>query len=123
MKKRLFRTAVLMVSMAATASVQAAEFPDGAQPLKQEELQTAMAGKVFSVKVSKGPVWRWQFNTDATYVLNIGNYNDSGVWSTKDSSVCQESKRGNTGCNEIRMKENILYLQRDNEDIVTLQPQ
>ena len=120
MMSRLFRICALMI-LTVTTSGWAADFPEGVQPLKQEKLQSAMAGKVFSVKAAKGPAWRWQFNSDATFVINIGSYSDSGVWSIKDSSVCQESKRGNTGCNEIRTKDNILYLQRDSGEIVILQ--
>ena len=114
MNKVLFNAISLTVLIIGSA-VQAANFT--------YELQSVLSGKIFLVKVDKSPVWRWQFNSDGSFTIDIGNYNDSGKWNIKESSVCQESKRGNSGCNEIRVKENILYLKRDNDEIVILQPQ
>ena len=54
--------------------------------------------------------------------LNVGNYSNSGKWSTKDSSVCQGTGKS-TGCNEIRSKDNVLYLKRDSGEVVALQVQ
>lgn len=122
MNKVLFNAISLTVLIIGSA-VQAANFTYEFQALKQEELQSVLSGKIFLVKVDKSPVWRWQFNSDGSFTIDIGNYNDSGKWNIKESSVCQESKRGNSGCNEIRVKENILYLKRDNDEIVILQPQ
>lgn len=122
MKYRLSGSILLSILFVNTA-LQAADFTEEFQLLKQADLQSNLSGKTFSVKAAKGPVWKWQFNQDETFTIDIGNYSDSGKWSTKDSSVCQESKKGNTGCNEIRVKENALYLKRDNGEIVLLQSQ
>ncbi len=97
-------------------------FPEGAEPLTPEALTTALSGKVFKVAPAQGSDWRWQFDANGYFFLNVGKFNGSGKWSTKDNSVCQESKNF-SGCNEIRSKDNVLYMKRDSGEVVALQAQ
>ena len=121
MKKSSFVFAALL-TWGVSAMAQTMAFPDGAAPLTPEALREALSGKVFAVSPAKGPVWRWQFDADSLFSIKIGNYSDSGKWSTKDSSICQETPK-NSGCNEIRGKDNVLYLKRDNGEVVALKAQ
>ena len=115
--------AVSVLALSTQASAQpVTTFPDGAEPLTAEALREALSGKVFSVKPASGPQWKWRFDANGSFYINISSYSDSGKWSTKESSVCQDSGK-NTGCNEMRKKDNTLYLKRDSGEIVTFQPQ
>ena len=120
MKKLMPISAVAMV-FSASVIAQTAAYPEGAELLTQEALRTALAEKVFSISPAKGPTWRWQFNDNGYFFINVGHYSDTGKWSTKESSVCIESRK-NSGCNEIRRKDNVLYLKRDSGEIVALEP-
>lgn len=125
----IIRTITTTVSLAATlalasgsALAQAAtDFPEGAEPLAPEALSEAVSGKVFIVKPAKGLQWRWQFNANGYAYLNIGRRAITSQWSTKDSSLCQSG--GNTGCNEMRRKDNVLYIKRDSGEVVAFQPE
>ncbi len=99
-------------------------FPEGAAPLSPEALQTAVAGKVFSVKPASGPAWRWQINANGYFFINAGNFSDTGKWSVKDSTFCSEGRQIKAGCNEMRSAGGELYLKRDSGEVVklTVQP-
>ena len=80
-----------------STSAQTTDFPEGAEPLTQEALHAALAGKVFLMTPAKGPEWRWQFNDNGYFFFNAGQYANSGKWSTKDSTVCQDTGK-TIGC-------------------------
>lgn len=124
MKKLLPPILISIAAMAAltSATAQTTTFPDGAESLTQEALREALAGKVFSITPAKGPTWRWEFKTNGYFFLNVGSFSDSGKWSTKESSVCQDTGK-NIGCNEMRQKDGTLLLKRDNGEIVMFKPQ
>jgi hypothetical protein len=109
------------LTVGANAIAQTTTFPEGAEPLTPDALREALAGKVFSITPAKGSTWRWEFKDNGYFFLNVGGFSDSGKWSTKESSVCQDSGK-NMGCNEMRQKDNVLYLKRDNGEIVTFKP-
>ena len=111
-----------VAALAISATAQTSDFPEGSEPLTQEALREALAGKVFFLTPAKGPDWRWQFDDNGYFFFNAGSYTNSGKWSTKDSSICQETPK-NSGCNEIRGKDNVLYLKRDNGEVVALKAQ
>ena len=122
MKKLLPVFAFWLMTLGTSAMAQTTGFPEGAEPLTSEALKTALAGKTFKVAPAQGSAWRWQFDANGYFFLNVGNYSNSGKWSTKDSSVCQDTGKS-TGCNEIRSKDNVLYLKRDSGEVVALQVQ
>lgn len=113
----------LLFSTAALAQSSPTEFPEGATAVAPEALKGSVADKVFSVKPSKGERWRWQFNANGYFYINIGNFSDSGKWETKDSSLCTEGKQIKASCNEVRAKGAELYLKRDNGEVVKLEVQ
>jgi hypothetical protein len=95
-------------------------FPDGSEILSQDNLKESLSDKVFAVNVSQGPAWRWEFKSNGYHYLNVGNFNDSGKWSTKGSTVCTEGRRIEASCNEVRVQAKELYLKRDNGEVVKL---
>lgn len=119
--KLLFSAAAL--ALGASAIGQTGAFPEGAEPLTQESLHEALSGKAFTMNSAKGSEWRWQFDANGYFFFNAGGgYTNSGKWSTKGSSVCQDTGK-TPGCNEMRQKNNVLYLVRDNGELLTFKPQ
>ena len=121
MKKSLFVFAALL-ALGSSSIAQTNTFPDGAEPLKAEVLSAALSGKVFAVSPAQGSTWRWQFDENGYFFLNVGKNSSSGKWSTKDSSLCEDSGK-NSGCNEVRSKDNVLYLKRSSGEVVALKVQ
>ncbi len=113
---------LLLATAWAWAQSPATEFPDGTAVVAPDALKDAVADKVFAVKASKGPTWRWQFNANGFFYINIGNFSDSGKWTVKDSALCTEGKQIKASCNEVRARGAELYLKRDNGDVVRLEP-
>jgi hypothetical protein len=99
------------------------EFPADAVAIPSASLQEALAGKIYSATPAEGPRWRWQFDANGHFFLNVGNFNDSGKWSAKDNSLCSEGKKINASCNEVRQKGSDLFLKRDSGEIVRMTPQ
>ena len=101
----------------------ATEFPQESAPLTQDALKESLAGKVFSVKTASGPNWRWQLDANGNFFINVGDFKDSGKWSTKDSSICSEGRQIKASCNQVRALGSDLYLKRDNGEVVKMTPQ
>lgn len=117
------RRSKLATSLALCCSALSAfaeEFPEGSSSLAPEALSIAIADKVFSVKTAQGSVWRWQFKSDGYHFINIGNFSDSGKWSTKEGSLCTEGRQIKFSCNEVRALGTGLFLKRDNGEVVKL---
>ncbi|MEN9539723.1 MAG: hypothetical protein RLZZ126_1958 [Pseudomonadota bacterium] len=104
-------------------AVAAQSFPEGGAPLAPDALSGSVSGKVFAVKPAQGSVWRWQFDANGYFFINIGNFKDSGKWSAKDSALCTEGRQIKFSCNEVRMAGGSLYLKRDSGEVVKLEPQ
>lgn len=120
--KTLFTIATIFLCTANAVAQPAQTFPEAAETPTADALREALAGKVFSVTPSKGPDWRWQFDSNGYFFINVGSFRNSGKWSTKDGSICQDTGRI-TGCNDVRTKDGVLYLKRDNGEIILLQLQ
>ena len=111
-----------LLALATSSMAQTTDFPDGAEPLTPDALKTALAGKTFKVAPAQGSAWRWQFDAHGNFFLNVGNRSNSGKWSTKDSTLCEDAGV-RSGCNEVRSKDNVLYLKRSSGEVVALQVQ
>ena len=87
-----------------------------------EVLKTAVEDKVFTVEPAKGTPWRLQYNANGYFYVNVGNFADSGKWSAKDSTLCTEGKQIRYFCNEFRMKDGVLFMKRENGEVVKFTP-
>ena len=115
------KSLLIFAAVAWCAGAAAQTFPEGATPLSPEALQEALSGKTFSVDPASGPNWHLQFNANGDYFLHAGKFHNIGKWSTKESSICRDSIQVKS-CDEMRVKDSVLYLKRDSGEIVTLQP-
>lgn len=114
---------LLLAALQASAQSAPTTFPTEAVPLSPAALQEALAGKVYTVKLVDGTRWRWQFKADGSFYLNVGSFNGSGKWSTKESALCSEGRDIPASCNEVRQLGGDLLLKRDNGTVVTMSPQ
>ena len=121
----LLALAVPLICAAPGAGAQSAptEFPEGATTLTPEALKEALAGKVFTVAPASGSPWRWQFNGNGYFYINIGSFSDSGKWQVKDSAVCTEGRQIKYSCNEMRSADGVLHMKRDSGEVVKLTAQ
>jgi hypothetical protein len=119
---------MLPVSLALAAHAQAQtsaapDFPADAKPIAADMLKERLAGKVFRVATAGGAVWRWQFQSNGYFFINVGSFAESGKWRTEASAVCSEPQRSKASCNEMRLVGDGLQMKRDNGEIVKLEPQ
>ncbi len=119
--------ALLILFASAAARAMAGEFPAGSSQLSEDSLRAGIADKTFSVRPATGREWRWEFRKDGDYFIHVGQFNDRGTWTVKDSTLCSAGQRvhnlASPPCNEVRAKDGELYLKRDNGEIVKLVPQ
>jgi hypothetical protein len=119
--KSHFLAAALMAS-SAFAQEPVAQFPEGAASITAEALTAAMGDKTFVAQPAKGPAWRLQYNANGYFFVNVGNFADSGKWSVKDSTVCTEGRQIRYFCNEFQSKDGVLYMKRENGEVLKLVP-
>lgn len=105
----------------ALAAAMTTSFPAGSSELTADALRADVAGKNFVVQPAQGPQWNWQIRDNGYYYINIGSFSDSGTWNVKDSTLCSSGHKVQTGtCNEVRIKDGVLYLKRDNGEVVEM---
>lgn len=121
MRKHLWAIAAATAFASIGTHAQVTAFPEGAALLAPQALHAAISGKDFAVSPAQGPAWRLRFKADGSFYLSAGNYSDSGQWSIKESTMCQQTLKI-TGCNEVRQKDGVLYMQRGSGEVVSLQP-
>jgi hypothetical protein len=96
-------------------------FPPEATTPTAAALQTALAGKVFNVKLADGVTWRLQYQTNGYWFINTSRgFADTGKWSTQDGQLCGGGKRIKDTCNAMRLQGGTLYMQRDSGEVVVL---
>lgn len=95
-------------------------FPDGAQPLAAEALAQRLGGQVFDSRLATGEQRRLEFKADGYVFLDVSTgTRATGRWRTEGSRLCVEWQRlRGSGCNEMRLADEVLYLQRDNGEVV-----
>ena len=120
---KLMPVFLVLASSVAFAQSIPTDFPEGATTFGTDALKSAVSGKVFTVKAAKGPNWRWQFNPDGFFYINVGSFSDSGKWSTKESALCSEGRQIKYSCNEVRAHGADLYLKRDSGEVVRMTAQ
>ena len=103
-------------SAAPTAYPPEAQTPDAAQ------LTEHLRGKVFSGPVANGPGWRLEFQPLGHVFTVLSNgWRDNGPWSTEGGQLCiQYMGRFPSGCSEVRIAPQTLYVKRSTGEIVTL---
>ena len=112
--------ALIFAATAALGQATPTEFPEGANTFSADALTSAVASKVFTVNPAKGPNWRWQFNPNGYFFINVGNFAESGKWSTKDSTLCTESRQFKYSCSEVRAHGPDLYLKRESGEVIRM---
>ena len=96
------------------------EFPAGAVALSSDDLQKRLTGNVIGMKYANGADVRLEFKDTYAYV-NSGNSSDSGKWRVEGSQLCIDWQRFQSGCSDVRIVGNALYVKRvTNGEIVQM---
>jgi hypothetical protein len=117
----IYRHAVLAALLAgACAPAFAEDFPDGTAALQPAQVTEQFSGKVFNVKLRDGTGWRFDFRPNGSFYFNHSSgASDSGEWKVEQSSLCTKGRKLiDASCNEVRFKEDQVFLKRDNGDVV-----
>lgn len=117
------RTAVALALSALAFSAAAQDFPAGARSPSAEELQKTLADKVFDVKLANGNSWRLEYKSSGYFFINVSNgFSDSGKWKPESGRLCQELRKVNAGCNDVRLVADALFMKRDSGEIIEFVP-
>ena len=116
MKKTLAIGIVIwgVLSFAGTSAQSVPDFPEGAILIDTAELQEAIAGKSFAVDL-KPEKWAVAFEPKGKYFFTAGTWRESGKWTPNKSEIC-----GKGWCNEIRVKDDVLFLKSSQRGIVPM---
>jgi hypothetical protein len=119
--KKLSVYALVAALACLSSTVSAQDFPEPNSAPSAADLKSLVSGQVFTVAVTDGTTWRWQFNGNGYYYINISNgFSDTGEWRVEDGKLCTKGKRIPASCNDVRLSGEKLLLKRDNGEIVHL---
>jgi len=121
MKLPLAFTLTLLTSLASAHKV-TTTFPDGATPLTADALKSAIENREFTAKPAEGPPWHLKYHKSGDFAVRAGSFADEGKWSTNESSVCTEGKKLKYLCNDFRLKDGKLFIQRKGGEVMQLIP-
>lgn len=121
------RSLLALLAFPAALSAQSAavpDFSDAAASVPAEALRERLSGKVFTVKVADGNTWRLDYKGNGYSFIDTANgFRDTGTWHTEASRLCMELRKATSGCNEMRLKDDVLYMKRSsNGEVVALLP-
>jgi hypothetical protein len=98
------------------------EFPADAVPVSADSLKTNVLGKKFVGKRADGKVLTMEFGADGSYRITAA---DGGMLDGKvrveGDKLCQDMRKAlESGCNDVRLKANLLFYKRNvNGEVVT----
>lgn len=113
---------LLLIPAAAMAQGQMpTEFPADAAPIAADALRERLAGKVFNVQPFTGPSWRLEYKPNGYAFLDTSaGFRDTGKWRAEDSKLCSDWQKATSGCGEVRVKGDSIYIKRSsNGEVVT----
>ena len=115
---------ILLMLCSATVGAQGlpTEFPADAVPISSDSLKTNVLGKKFVGKRADGRVLTMEFGADGQYRITAadGGMLDGKVRVDADK-LCQDMRKPlESSCNDVRLKENLLFYKRNvNGEVVT----
>ena len=121
MKFLLAATLVVLTSSALAHKV-TTEFPNGATPLTADALKSAIEGREYIAQPAEGPRWYLTYGKTGDFAVRAGDFTDEGRWTTGESAVCTEGKKLKRLCNDLRIKEGKLFIQRKGGEVMQLVP-
>jgi hypothetical protein len=123
-QEKLMRMALIACLCAPVLAIAQAgfptEFPVGATPLQRDDLQKKLAGRVVQMTYANGAEVRLEFKDTYAYV-NSGKSSDTGTWRVQESQLCIDWQRFPSGCSDVRVVSELLYVKRvTNGEIVQM---
>lgn len=98
-------------------------FPDGSTRPTAGDVGTHVAGRVFDVALADGTTWRLQYTGHGyLFVDTSKGFRGEGQWRSEDGQLCSQLRGRPAGCNEVRLHQGVLHLQRDSGEIIRLLP-
>lgn len=108
-----------MLAACASGPPPATDFPAGARTPTAAEVTGLLKGKSFNQPNGVRTDYAADSNTVTAY---FSGRSDTGTWRGEDGRVCFELKTVPSGCNELRLVGNDLYLKRMSGQVIKLQP-
>ena len=104
------------------ASAAPPSYPPDAQAPDAQQLNAHLRGKVFTGQVANGTNWRMEFQSSGYLFMDVSSgHRDNGPWNTEGGQLCIQYKgRFPSGCSEVRIAPQTLYIKRSTGEIVTL---
>ena len=124
--QKLMVTTLCSLALASHAQTPASAapqtYPPDAQTPDAQQLTAHVHGKVFTGQVANGTGWRLEFQPSGYLFMDISNgARDNGPWSSEGGQLCIQYKgRFPSGCSEVRIAPQTLYIKRGTGEIVTL---
>jgi hypothetical protein len=99
-------------------------FPPDAVVPTPEQITAAVANKVFKGKrASDGIEGQFEYRADGNSLVIYPSINEFGPWKAELGKICVEDPRNGPACNEVRLKDGVIYYRRNrNGEVFPLLP-
>jgi hypothetical protein len=126
--KALVSITLGILAVAPPLAALAQTFPLDSVPPSDQELRLRITGKTFHATLSGGDRWHVEykpgggFSSKTQYKSDNSEYDDEAGWTTQNGKICRVDLEGATVCNEVRIQGKDTYMQRDDGQIVKIEP-
>lgn len=113
----------LPAMLIAAPAMAATTFPEGATSPTADEIRQRLSDKVFDVKLDNGTAWRLEFKANGYYFVDVSTGGKAnGEWKADNAKLCSKPPMQPQSCNEVRLHDDHLYLQRTNGEVIRYVP-
>ena len=111
------------LSLLASLSSQAQDFPDAAASISAAELNSRLTGKLFTVQLKNGVSWRLEFNNNGHFFVDTSTGGKAtGTWRAEEGRLCSQVKGGDAQCNEARLHDGFVHVRRADGEVIKYLP-
>lgn len=98
------------------------EFPQGSAPIADELLKASLTGKTAALFTSDGVKWTFEFKkSGVARMTSSAGFNGMGPWRMENGKICTQPRDMSMFCGEARVSDGVIYMRRENGEVVRLE--
>lgn len=110
------------IALDANAQDMKRQFPDGATPIPDATLKEKLSGKTFAQFSSDNVKWTYEYKDNGFFKLSsTSNVLQTGTWRAENGKLCTQPRAMAMVCGEARVAADVIYVRRENGEVVPLE--
>ncbi len=114
--------ALSIAAIDAHAQAMKRDFPEGATSVPDATLKEKLAGKTLAQFSYDNVKWTYQYKDNGFFNLqSTSNVTQTGTWRAENGKLCTQARAMAMVCGEARMAGDVIYVRRENGEVVPLE--